>query len=219
MQRLALFDLDNTLIDLDAAFRLWATEFSAEHGLDAEAAEWLVALDQEGLPHRESFFARTKARFSLPDPVDELWAAYRARMPFLVHCRPEVLAGLSDLRGAGWRVAIITNGTADNQLGKIQRTGLADVVDGYALSGVEGVRKPERGLFDAAARCCGLTLAAGGWMVGDRLAVDIAGGRAAGLRTIWVNPGRQSCVTHGADHVAADVVEAVTILRTQKELG
>ncbi|MFD8565209.1 hypothetical protein ACFV1N_48780 [Streptosporangium canum] len=35
MQRLALFDLDNTLIDLDAAFLLWAEEFAEEHRLRA----------------------------------------------------------------------------------------------------------------------------------------------------------------------------------------
>lgn len=216
MQRLALFDLDNTLIDLDAAFALWATEFVAERGLNAEAVDWLIALDQDGLPHREAFFARTRARFGMPDTAEELWAAYRARMPLLVHCRPEVLTGLSGLREAGWRVAIVTNGTADNQLGKIEHTGLADVVDGYALSGAEGIRKPEMGLFDVAARRCGLTLAAGGWMVGDRLGADIAGGRAAGLRTIWVNGGGQPEPEHGADHVVSDVVEAMSILRTQE---
>jgi putative hydrolase of the HAD superfamily len=51
VQRLALFDLDNTLIDLDAAFRVWAGEFAAERALGAETVDWLVAVDREGLPH------------------------------------------------------------------------------------------------------------------------------------------------------------------------
>lgn len=34
MQRLALFDLDHTLVNLDEAFQLWAEEFVDEHGLD-----------------------------------------------------------------------------------------------------------------------------------------------------------------------------------------
>jgi putative hydrolase of the HAD superfamily len=76
-------------------------------------------------------------RFGLLDSVSDLWAAYRRRMPFLVRCPTDTLNGLSTLRAEGRRVGIITNGTADNQLGKIQRTGLADVVDGWALSGIE----------------------------------------------------------------------------------
>ncbi|WP_240778036.1 HAD family hydrolase [Nonomuraea basaltis] len=70
-------------------------------------------------------------------------------------------------------MGIVTNGMADNQLGKLQRTGLADAVDGYAVSGVEGIRKPETGLFEIAAQRCGTSLAEGGWMVGDNLIADM----------------------------------------------
>ena len=38
MQRLALFDLDNTLVQRDRAFAAWADEFVAEHGLDRRVA-------------------------------------------------------------------------------------------------------------------------------------------------------------------------------------
>ena len=133
-------------------------------------------------------------------------------MPYLVRCPREVMDGLSRLRVSGWKVAIVTNGTADNQLGKIQQTGLADAVDAYALSGIEGVRKPDRGLFEIAAERCGLTLEAGGWMIGDNLIADIAGGRAAGLRTIWLDRGTWPGHEHDADHVVTDVLEAMNIL-------
>ncbi|MER5320485.1 HAD family hydrolase [Streptosporangium roseum] len=85
------------------------------------------------------------------------------------------MEGLVRLRASGWKVAIVTSGMADNQLGKIQRTGLAEAVDAYALSGAEGVRKPDVGLFEIAARRCGMALAGGGWMVGDHLIKDIGG--------------------------------------------
>ncbi|MFD8558135.1 HAD family hydrolase [Streptosporangium canum] len=98
-------------------------------------------------------------------------------MPYLVHCRSAVLEGLARLRASGWKVAIVTNGTADNQLGKIQQTGLAEAVDAYALSGLEGIRKPDTGLFEIAAQRCGMLLADGGWMVGDHLVADIGGDR------------------------------------------
>jgi putative hydrolase of the HAD superfamily len=110
-------------------------------------------------------------------------------MPYLVHCRPQVLDGLTRLRATRWLVAIVTNGTADNQLGKIQQAMLTEAVDAYALSGVGGVRKPDVALFEIAAKRCGMTLAEGGWVIGDNLTADITGGRTAGLRTIWVDRG------------------------------
>jgi len=213
VQRLALFDLDNTLIDLDGAFRIWAEEFAEKRALGREAVDWLIALHGEGLPHRKAFFAMVREHFALPDPVEELWAGYRGRMPYLVHCRPEVLAGLSDLRAVGWLVGIITNGTADNQLGKIQRTGLASAVDAYALSGVEGIRKPDVGLFEIAARRCGTSLTGGGWMVGDHPIADISGGQSAGLHTVWIDCGTWFDYEHSPDHVVTDVVRAMDILR------
>ncbi|MFF5204929.1 hypothetical protein [Streptosporangium sp. NPDC000396] len=35
----------------------------------------------------------------------------------------------------------------DNQLGKIQRAGLVEAVDAYVLSGIEGTRKLDVGLY------------------------------------------------------------------------
>ncbi|MDH2427002.1 HAD family hydrolase [Sphaerisporangium sp. TRM90804] len=219
MQRLALFDLDDTLIDLRAAFRLWAAEFADDHRLGPGAADWLTALDSQDLPHRQAFFTQVRAHFTLPAPVDDLWAAYRRRIPSLVHCPAEILDGLSSLRADGWRVGIVTNGAADNQSAKIRRTGLADVVDGWALSGAEGVRKPDAALFEIAARRCGASLDDGGWMVGDDLAKDIAGGRDAGLRTIWINHGSAGS-RHNADHMVTHAPEAVELLlRSRRSQG
>lgn len=215
MQRLALFDLDRTLIDLDTAFLLWAEEFAEQRRLGPEGVAWLVSLDRDGYAHREIFFGKVREHFGLPEPVDELWAAYRRRMPHLVQCYPGALAGLADLRAAGWRVGIVTNGMADNQLGKLRRTGLANAVDGYAVSGVEGIRKPETGLFEIAAQRCGTSLTAGGWMVGDNLIADIQGAQMAGLRTIWIDRGTWPGGEIRADHIVVNTTEAIAIMRNE----
>lgn len=213
MQRLSLFDLDNTLVDLDTAFRAWAREFTDAHALGPEAVAWLLAVDRDGVPHREVFFTMVRERFALPEPVDELWRGYRERMPHLVNCRREVLEGLAALRASGWPVAIVANGMADNQLGKIRNTGLADVVDAWALAGAEGIRKPDTRLFEIAAQRCRTSVTRGGWMIGDNPIADIAGGRAAGLRTIWIDRGTRPQPHHGADHVVSDVTHALGMLR------
>ena len=64
-------------------------------------------------------------------------------------------------------------------------SGLDRLTDAVAISGALGVRKPESAIFEdicrrldvAPARCV---------MVGDSPEHDIGGGRAAGMRTIWI---------------------------------
>ncbi|WP_212829859.1 HAD family hydrolase [Catellatospora sp. TT07R-123] len=189
MQRLALFDLDNTLVDRDEAFHRWAAGFCDDHGLPPAACAWLVSIDGGGFVPRDRFFGEVRGRFGLAASVDHLWADYRQQMPELVSCRPAVLDMLTGLRRQGWRMAIVTNGRADGQLGKIRRTGLDRHVDAWAVSGELGIRKPARELFEAAARGCGLELADGGWAVGDSPTLDVEGGRGAGLATVWISRG------------------------------
>jgi FMN phosphatase YigB (HAD superfamily) len=104
----------------------------------------------------------------------------------------------------------------DNQLGKIRNTGLAGLVDGWCISEEVGMRKPEPGIFRLAAERCGSSLGPGGWMVGDNLVLDIAGGHAAGLRTVWLPTARQvgPVPTAGPrpDATAGSVAEAVEVI-------
>ncbi|MFC5835586.1 HAD family hydrolase [Nonomuraea insulae] len=208
---LALFDLDNTLIDRLGAFERWAAEFAAERGLGQEAVPWLVAADADGSVPMGTFFALVRERFGLAEPAEELWRAFRERLPHLVRCPAEVLEGLDRLRAAGWTVGIVTNGMADNQAGKIRRSGLAARVDGWAISEAEGVRKPDIRLFEIGAARCGRSLRDGGWMVGDDPVADVGGGLGAGLRTIWIDRGRAP-EPAGADHVVSDVLTAMELL-------
>jgi HAD superfamily hydrolase (TIGR01549 family) len=212
---LALFDLDNTLIDRADGFGSWATEFAVEYGLGVEVVPTLTDLDQDGYRLRPEFFALVRERFGLRAEVEELWAYYRRTYPEHLRCRPAVLAALAGLRERGWRLGIVTNGLPDIQPAKIARTGLDRYVDGYCVSGVEGVRKPDPEIFRRAAARCGGTLD-GGWMVGDHPDQDIGGGRAAGLRTAWIQrpgrwpawPGRDP----GPDATVRDVVDAAALL-------
>lgn len=213
MQRLALFDLDNTLVDRDDAFRRWAAEFVEAHGLPAGALEWMIEADDGGFGPRDRFFADARQLFDLEPSADELWARYRSRMPELVRCFPGTHDALRALRDAGWLIGIVTNGRADNQVGKIRRAGLADLVDAWAVSGELGIRKPDIRIFEAGATGCGVALADGGWMVGDNPAADIDGGRGAGLRTIWIHRGQRWPAESGApDHTVDDITDALALL-------
>lgn len=213
MQRLALFDLDDTLVDRQLAFSAWAAGFADEHGLGDEASRWLITADKRGTGPRDQYFRVVREHFGLAAAAEELWAAFRAQMPDLVRCDSQVLDGLTQLRASGWRVGIVSNGMADNQLMKIERSGLGERVDACCVSGDVGIRKPDVRIFQLAAERCGRNLADGGWMIGDNPEHDIAGGRAAGLGTMWVSgqrlwPGGES----RADRTVADAATAISLL-------
>ncbi|MFF3333365.1 HAD family hydrolase [Streptomyces sp. NPDC002888] len=215
MQRLALFDLDGTLVDRQAAFTAWAKEFAEERELGEGAVGWLCAADGRGRVSRERFFHDVRERFGLDQPALELWGRFRERMPEFVRCDSGVLDGLAWLRASGWLVGIVSNGMADIQLRKLERTGLRDAVDGYCISGAVHIRKPDVRIFQLAAHRCGAGSVAGGWMVGDHPEHDILGGHAAGLRTIWV---RQDGIWPSdvsaphADRVVSDITAAIGTL-------
>jgi putative hydrolase of the HAD superfamily len=216
MQRLALLDLDNTLVDRADAFRRWAAGFCSALDLPPDAPAWLQTADGDGFVPREEFFAAVRRRFGITTPVGDLWADYRRRKPRLATCRPAVLSGLDRLRERGWRVAVVTNGHRDGQLATIMSTGLDRHVDAWAVSGELGVRKPDRALFAAAADRCGLSLDGGGWVVGDSPEHDIVGGRGAGLATVWIERGRSwpDGLTP-PDHTCGTTESALTLLSYQ----
>ena len=211
MSGLALFDLDNTLIRRDDAFRRWARRLIAEHGLDRAELDWLIAADQSGFAPRDQFLAAVGARLGLPGPVCDI-AEYHRGMEALIEIRPTVVAGITRLRSAGWQVGVVTNGDAVGQRGKLLALGLPELVDGWVVSGIEGVHKPDRRIFEIAAERCGVELTAGGWMVGDNRLADIAGGHGCGLRTIWIAGFGPQQGGPDPDHVVTDVLDAFEIL-------
>jgi HAD superfamily hydrolase (TIGR01549 family) len=184
---LVLFDLDDTLADREAAFRRWAELFAAEHDLDASCVEFLCAGDGDGYVPRDELFASLRERYGVTASVEDLVARYRADYPRHFQPEPDVRAALTALRTDGWKVGIVTNGPT-SQNAKIASLGLDDLIDGICVSADVGVDKPDPKIFDLTAARCGAPL--NGWMVGDSADTDIAGGRAAGLRTAWLRHGR-----------------------------
>lgn len=206
---LAIFDLDNTLIDRAGLFEQWAAGFVVSLGLDPAEATWLIAADGDGFAPREEFVAAIRDRYRLDGSVEALLARLRADLVALVQPEPAAQAVLEQLRGNGWTLAIATNGDVDQQWAKIRQAKLEGHVDAVAISGEVGAAKPDRRMFEAAAERCGARLADGGWMVGDCADRDIAGGQAVGLRTVWLRRGRPWDVTATAPDAIVDRVDQV----------
>ena len=205
--RLACFDLDDTLIDRSQGFHSCVRRFCLELGLSEEIELWLLEAMRERAYRRD--FEMLRERFAVPIPADELWSRYCLGMAEAVTCLPAVLSGLAQLRQRGWLVVVVTNGAGDIQRAKLAHTGIDRVVDAVCISEEVGVRKPDVRIFGEAARLAGVTGPVNGWMVGDSAQNDIDGGRAAGLRTIWISDGGDGVET---DHVVADAGEAINLL-------
>ncbi|CAL9662410.1 HAD family hydrolase [Streptomyces sp. NPDC090994] len=205
--RLALFDLDGTLVDRGAAFADAVTDLVHDHAYGPEIERWLRTelADTAG---REDF-VRLRDVFGLDEDPGHLWRVYVGRMASAVTCRPAVLDSLARLKEAGWSIGVATNGASDLQRAKVRATGLAGLIDGIAASGDIDVRKPDPRLFELAAARCGTQLTADDWMTGDNPETDIAGGTAAGLRAIWVRGRPWPEGLTARHHAVDDVTEAV----------
>lgn len=187
---LLLIDLDNTLADRQAAFEYWMERKLAEWApSDASARHFLIEHDQDGVRPRNDFLAAVRERFALETSVEVLLADYRdltwlgfARLP------AEIRDQLAVLRGAGWKVALVTNGESGVQERTAERVGVTPLLDACIVSGAVGVRKPDPRILELAAAACDEPLA-GAWMVGDG-EVDVLAANNAALRSAWISRGR-----------------------------
>lgn len=210
-----LVDLDNTLVDRASAFNRWATDFVRSIGGSNSEAAWLIAADRDGYEPRESLARAIKERFDTDLGVEALVKTLLYDRVHSMTMNSVTTDALRNAREASWRIAVVTNGTAAQQMLKIKTVGLEAYVDAVVISEVERVKKPDPAIFQIAAHRLGAELARG-WMVGDHPAADIAGGRASGVKTGWVSRGqewpREMPAPDLSAGTAAEVINAVVLL-------
>jgi putative hydrolase of the HAD superfamily len=187
VSRLVLFDLDNTLLDREAAFATWARNFVTKNELPPSSWPIIVAMDEDGFKPRDEFFSEVRVKFEIVTSSDDLLNTYRVDYPACYSVDDETVRSIRKLRANGWKVGVVTNGPP-TQSAKLEATELTHEFDAICISSLVGSRKPNIEIFQEAARICAVPLE--GWMVGDSAGADIAGGKRAGLRTIWIARGR-----------------------------
>ncbi|GAA0477096.1 hypothetical protein Aca07nite_85690 [Actinoplanes capillaceus] len=207
---LLLVDLDNTLIDRDAAFREAATAFLAAHGLPAGDLSWLMGVDASGYTPRDVIGTAMVNRYGVSG------AAVRALLDTGAADRvildPVTADALATVRATGWTCVIVTNGRTAQQETKIRNAGLDRLVDGWIVSEAAGHKKPAPEIFHAAAAVAGLPLR-DAWVIGDSPHADIAGAAACGLPSVWISAGRPwTAPGHRPTHIAHDAAGALSRL-------
>lgn len=196
-----LLDVDNTLLDFDAAERhaLMDTLCHYELPHDAHAIETYHKINRElwdnlakGQITRNKLFAvrfsLLKEALGLPSEGDsrEMSEFYSDQLATHADLLPGVLPFLEELSEVA-TLAIVSNGAAKVQNPRIEASGIYRYMDGIYISEKVGVSKPAAKIFDFALKDLGVTDRSRVLMVGDDLLADIKGGLNAGLDTCWVN--------------------------------
>ncbi len=114
-----------------------------------------------------------------PDLRGALLAALRFR-PY-----PEVAEALGALRAAGLRLIVVSNWDVSLHEA-LARTGVTPLVDGAISSAEVGVAKPAPAIFERALALAGGIQPTAAVHVGDDMAADVAGARAAGIAPVLV---------------------------------
>lgn len=85
-----------------------------------------------------------------------------------------------------YRLGVVTNGLSCLQREKLRGSRLEGVFDAFVAAGDVHCRKPKPAVFERALALLGAHPERA-IMVGNSLTSDVAGGAAAGLRTVWLN--------------------------------
>jgi putative hydrolase of the HAD superfamily len=120
----------------------------------------------------------------------------------------DTLPCLEWLRGAGVKIAVVTNASGSYQRRKLANLGLAEFIDGIVIAGELGAAKPDPVIFHTA--CAQLGCLPGEVAhIGDRLDLDAIGARDAGLRGVWLNR---------TDPAEGELPHGVSVITTLTEL-
>jgi len=194
----ALFDLDDTISDHTTVMITSLEHLAKVHNLPdcfvptflkANKAMW-TDYEQGQLSRDEIRYGRMRAvlakcgRPNLDARIlmEEYFAHYGSHQLLF----PGALDCLRKL-GCIIKLGIITNGFVDIQRDKLERTGLAELVDVVLISEETGKIKPHPEVFRLALQRLEIETEEALY-IGDSYATDIIGAANAGIKTIWFNP-------------------------------
>ena len=216
-----VFDLDNTLLDREAAFFRVAQAFYDEHLRVAasvtreDAIARLVRWDGDGYSNREEM--RRQWLTEWPDTrlnMGSLTEWYRSTMQQKIEPDAEVNEFLAELNDRHLPWGIVTNGRG-SQRDKCRAAGLEQLAPFIIVSEEAGYEKPDLRIFRDALEATGLSEPQQAMFVGDNPVADIDGAKRFGMKATWIRRGRRyPAGLQPADHIidrVTDLLEIVAI--------
>ena len=200
------FDLDRTLWDFDAAAEVAFERIYEKYNLKSLGIPSAHEFHEVYHPLNEQLWVLYRAdkitkdelnrtRFVLPlehygihdtDLADHLSEDYVYWSPRIVRLVPGTMELLEYLKPK-YHLHLITNGFQEVQHTKLSGSGLEPYFETLTVSEEVGVKKPNPEIFHYALRKAGAK-AEDSLMIGDEMAVDIDGARAAGMDTLLFHP-------------------------------
>ncbi len=203
-----LFDMDNTILDLNGAMdyawgRVCEAVAASVEGLTPQALR--EALTEERRWYFSDEDRHRKGRLEPDLMLIELCAGALARVGVTslavgekmaagfrelridsVRAYPGALKALATLKARGVKLALVTNGSTLVQRPKIRRMGLERYFDHIQVEEEFGAGKPDPSVYLHALERLGVD-AANTWMVGDNLEWEVAAPQRLGMVGIWVD--------------------------------
>lgn len=201
-----LFDIDETLVDLQSAMGTTLQAVGAEDLAHFTAADWeaytsLFAADPQG--HYDAYLAghlgfadqrvlrlqhaREQAGLApLDSDAARAWNdAYEKALPLHFRAFDDVVPLLDALEARGIAYGAVSNNVHDYQRAKLDAAGLDRI---RVLVGIDtvGAAKPEPAIFHEGVRLLGSVPERTAY-VGDNLRVDAVGAFEAGLLGVWLD--------------------------------
>ena len=194
-----LIDADDTLFDFRAAEKNAIGEIIARLGIeDADAPQVYHRLNRacwEAFERGEVTQAELRVRrfrdflrhYGLENDPERVGEAYTQA---LSHQGMLLPGALETVRAIARRlpVAVVTNGIASVQRGRMARSPLQAHLSAFVISGELGVQKPDPRMLYAALEALGGVKTDRALMVGDSLTSDIRAANRAGMDACWFNP-------------------------------
>ena len=214
-----LIDIDNTILDFDAAEHKALLETFENFNIPQDAET--VALYQEInrgmwaalergeikkdklLVERFNRFLKQVGSEENPVQVNKYYLAHLGMHSDTIPGAADALFELAEVATLG----AVSNGVERVQIGRMEESGLGKYMDEMFISEKLGVTKPSRKFFEIALRVLDIEKRDKVLVVGDSLRADIQGGINAGLATCWYNP-------HGQEN-DTDIQPTYTISRLE----
>lgn len=211
-----LFDLDETLISIDAAYRkayaLLAEKYpDCIHPADEKQFKQLVYLgrhyDRTNRPEAWVPFAET---WGIKTPYETFWTEWMDL--YTSHATPYVWSEplLLELKRLGVKIGIVTNGRVATQGAKIRSCGLLPYFDDVIISEEIEIAKPDPHILLLACKHLNVEIRET-LFVGDNANTDIAGALAAGMDCLWITSKQANKV--GATYYSPDTRILLDLLK------
>lgn len=214
--KIYLFDLDNTLLDFEAAadksirvtlshFGVTPTEDVVNDYKRINSYYWME-FEKGRISKEELLVRRFKDFFSkyldqdkkLYKDESEVNIFYLNQLSYCNDLMPNALELISKLKKRDIKIYVVTNGVCKTQERRLKTCPLSQYFDGVFISELVGYQKPKKEYFDYVFNAIKKDLNIDNinkeevLIVGDSIGADILGGINYGLDTCWYNPNQKN---------------------------